>query len=126
MTFCNKTLLLTRLSAVQALYRMDVIPCSPEEAVKEIAAFHFPKKLDLHLLHSIVSAVSKYEFKIDESLPKDIKCLRLDRIVLRCAAMEIKQNKVHRNIILSSYITICMQVASFNFYRLLNKVFDVS
>ena len=105
---------------------MNLIPCSAEEAVEEIAAFHLPKTLDLNLLHSIVSMVSKREFEIDESLPKDIKCRRLDRIVLRCAAMEIKENKVHKNVILSSYIAICMQVASFNFYRLLNKVFDIS
>lgn len=86
---------LARESAVEVLYRMDLVGDEPEETIQEICARKNPSEEAETYLRRLIQAVEQYQEEIDRTLRGQLSRWRLerltfiDRAVLRIGCAEV-------------------------------------
>lgn len=129
-----------RLSAVQALYQMDMTGSKISDVVEEYENLRIGKEVDgdeyleadLGWFRGIVSGVVNEQKQLDplihQTLPEDWPLSRIDtllRSVMRCGAFELKNRKdVPGRVVITEYIEIAKSFFEEDEPRLVNGVLD--
>ena len=129
-----------RLSAVQALYQMDISGAGIAAIVEEYEALRIGKEVDgdeyldadVAWFRGIVSGVVNNQRDLDplihKTLPDDWPLSRIDvllRSVLRCGAYELTDRKdVPARVVISEYIEVSKAFFAEDEPRLVNAVLD--
>jgi len=129
-----------RLSAVQALYQMDISGAGIAETVSEYEQLRIGQEVDgeeyleadLAWFRGIVAGVVNEQKVLDpiihEKLPKDWPLSRIDmllRSILRCGAFELVNRKdVPARVVIAEYLEIAKAFYEAEEPRLVNAVLD--
>ncbi len=129
-----------RLSAVQALYQMDISGAGISETVSEYEQLRIGQEVDgeeyleadLAWFRGIVAGVVNEQKNLDpvihEKLPKDWPLSRIDmllRSILRCGAFELTSRKdVPARVVIAEYLEISKAFYEAEEPRLVNAVLD--
>ncbi len=129
-----------RLSAVQALYQMEISGMGITETVKEYEELRIGQEIDgyeyleadLAWFRGIVGGVVNYQTSLDplihSNLPKDWPLSRIDtllRSVLRCGVFELNHRKdVPAKVVITEYVEVTKAFFSEDEPGLVNAVLD--
>src|SRR5438067_5685609 len=102
----------SRLTAVQALYKMELAGAGAEEVVEEFIAHRFEDEADLDFFRAIVAGVPEHQAEIDQAiaacLSQNWTLARVDsilRAILRAAGFELIARKdVPAKVVIDEYV----------------------